>query len=248
VVVLAVVNAVVLLVANGVLTLAFGIGACGGDGGTPYSAPGSDRDAYCDFLAGHGAVELLLVLAAPVLVLGFGLHAARRRDTRALLGTLLAGVAVTRALDRVGVRDARLKWPNDVELDHKKVAGVLAHATTDGEAGSLVLGIGVNVHQTLNDFPPDLAAATSVAIAARPLDRLTLLVAITRELDAVADASSRPSALAEWRRRATLLGREVEVSRDGEQPIRGVARDIAPDGALIVGGERVIAGEVRAVR
>lgn len=94
-VVIAVVNALVLLVANGFLTLAFGIGACGGDGGTPYSASGSDRDAYCDFLANHGALELLLVLAAPLLVLGFGLYAARRRDNRALLGTLLAGVALT---------------------------------------------------------------------------------------------------------------------------------------------------------
>jgi hypothetical protein len=94
-VVMAVVNALVLLVANGFLTLAFGIGACGGDGGTPYSAPGSDRDAYCDFLGDHAALELLLVLAAPLLVLGFGLYAARRHDNRALLGTLLAGVALT---------------------------------------------------------------------------------------------------------------------------------------------------------
>ena len=93
--VIAVVNALVLLFANGFLTLAFGIGACGGDGGTPYSAPGSDREAYCDFLSNHAAIELLLVLGAPLLVLGFGLYAARRRDNRALLGTLLAGVALT---------------------------------------------------------------------------------------------------------------------------------------------------------
>ena len=94
-VVMAVVNAVVLLVANGFLTIAFGIGACGGDGGTPYSASGSDRDAYCDFLGDHAAIEVLLVLATPLLALGFGLYAARRRDRRALLGTLLAGVALT---------------------------------------------------------------------------------------------------------------------------------------------------------
>jgi hypothetical protein len=94
-VVIAVVNALLLLVANVFLTIAFGIGACGGDGGTPYSAPGSDRDAYCDFLGDHAALELLLVLAAPLLVLGFGLYAARLRDNRALFGTLIAGVALT---------------------------------------------------------------------------------------------------------------------------------------------------------
>ena len=94
-VVMAVVNAFVLLLANAFLALGFGIAACGGDGGTPYSAPGSDRDAYCDYLAGHGALELLLVFGTPLLVLGFGLHAARRRDSRGLLGTFLAGVALT---------------------------------------------------------------------------------------------------------------------------------------------------------
>jgi hypothetical protein len=93
--VLAVVNAFVLLVANGVLTTAFVVGPCGSDGGMPNSAAGSDRDAYCGFLSNHPVVDLLLVVAAPLLVLGFGLHAARRRDSRALVGTLLAGVAVT---------------------------------------------------------------------------------------------------------------------------------------------------------
>ena len=90
-----VVNALALLVANAVLTTAFVIGPCGSDGGMPNSAAGSDRDAYCGFLSNHPVVDLLLVVAAPLLVLGFGLHAARRLDSRALLGTLLAGVAVT---------------------------------------------------------------------------------------------------------------------------------------------------------
>ena len=94
-VVIAVANAVVLLAANGLLAIAFGLLACGGDGGTSYSAPGSDRDAYCDYLAGHSSLELLLILGPPLLVLGFGLHAARRRDSRGLLGTMLAGVALT---------------------------------------------------------------------------------------------------------------------------------------------------------
>ena len=94
-VVIAVVNAVVILVANGVLELAFRIGACGGDGGDPYSAAGSDRDAYCDFLGDNAAMDALLVLGTPLLVLGFGLYAARRRDNRGILGTLVAGVVLT---------------------------------------------------------------------------------------------------------------------------------------------------------
>ena len=162
------------------------------------------------------------------------------------LFALLAGVAVARTLERLGMTEASLKWPNDVEAGHKKVAGALAHATTDGEGGSLVLGIGVNVHQRLDDFPPALrATATSLLLAGHAVDRLSLFVDLTRELERVALTSERPSALAEWRKRSTLLGREVEVMRDGRPDVRGVARDIAEDGALLVGSERVVVGDVR---
>jgi BirA family biotin operon repressor/biotin-[acetyl-CoA-carboxylase] ligase len=156
---------------------------------------------------------------------------------------------VARALARLGWHDASLKWPNDVESAHKKVAGALAHATTDGEGGSLVLGIGVNVHQRLDDFPPELrATATSLALAGPPpIDRLSLLVDLTRELDRVADPAERAAALDEWRKRSTLIGREVEVTRDGRPVVRGVARDVADDGALLVGSERVVVGDVRTV-
>jgi BirA family transcriptional regulator, biotin operon repressor / biotin---[acetyl-CoA-carboxylase] ligase len=165
------------------------------------------------------------------------------------LFALLAGVAVARALERSGVRDPRLKWPNDVELDRKKVAGALAHGSTDGEAGSLVLGIGVNVHQRAEDFARDLSPrATSLAIVGYRIDRLALLAALSREIDRLTDTSERQAALAEWRTRATFLGQEVEVTRDGAPAVRGVARDIAEDGALVVGGERVLAGDVRLLR
>jgi BirA family biotin operon repressor/biotin-[acetyl-CoA-carboxylase] ligase len=164
------------------------------------------------------------------------------------LFALLAGVAVARALERLGVMEASLKWPNDVEAGQKKVAGALAHATTDGEGGSLVLGIGVNVHQGLDDFPQELrATATSLALAGHTVDRLSLFVDLTRELDRVAAPAERQAALDDWRRRSMLLGREVEVTREGRPLVRGIARDIAEDGALLVGSERVVAGDVRAV-
>jgi BirA family biotin operon repressor/biotin-[acetyl-CoA-carboxylase] ligase len=162
------------------------------------------------------------------------------------LFALLAGVAVARALERLGMSGASLKWPNDVEAGHKKVAGGLAHATTDGEGGSLVLGIGVNVHQRLDDFPAELrGTATSLALAGHAVDRLSLFVDLTRELERVAVPAERHPALEEWRKRSTLLGREVEVTREGRSVVRGVARDIADDGALLVGSERVVVGDVR---
>jgi biotin-(acetyl-CoA carboxylase) ligase len=74
-----------------------------------------------------------------------------------------------------------------------------------------------------------------------------LLIHLTRELHRVVVPAERIEALEEWRRRSTLLGREVEVTREGRPVVRGVARDIAEDGALLVGSERVVVGDVRAV-
>ena len=112
-----------------------------------------------------------------------------------------------------------------------------------------MLGIGVNVNQRLDDFPAELrASATSVALAGPSVDRLALFVDLTRELDRVAVPGERSAALAEWRTRSTVLGREVEVIREGRPVLRGVARDIADDGALLVGSERVVVGDVRALK
>jgi len=104
----------------------------------------------------------------------------------------LAGVAVARALSALTSADARLEWPNDVHVDGRKVAGALAHATSDGDGGVLVLGIGINVHQRPDDFPVELRErAVSLAIAGRPLDRLALLARLTHELDRALKLRSR---------------------------------------------------------
>lgn len=161
----------------------------------------------------------------------------------------LSGVAVARALEALGCSGARLKWPNDVELEGKKVAGALAHGTSDGSGGVLVIGIGVNVHQRREDLPADLGErATSLAMRGHTVDRLAMLVRLTAELDRLERPAERERALTEWRERATLLGRAVRVSVGGRASFTGTATAIDDDGALVVrtasGVERVMAGEV----
>ena len=161
----------------------------------------------------------------------------------------LAGVAIARALEALVRADARLEWPNDVHVGGRKVAGALAHATTDGDGGVLVLGIGINVHQRQDDFPAELRErAISLALAGYRLDRLALLARLTSELDRLEVTAERAAALDEWRRRSTFLGKAVEVRAGERAPLRGIATAIDDDGALVVrtptGTERVVAGEV----
>lgn len=160
------------------------------------------------------------------------------------LFTLLASVAVTKALRPMGVADLGVKWPNDVWLTNGKIAGVLAH----GAADHVVIGIGINVGQ--RELPKDIAqTATSLRRAGHEIDRLALLANLSKELDAVADPAAWPEALKEWRHRSITLNREVEVSDAGAPTFRGRAVSLADDGALVVetpyGQQRVIAGEVR---
>jgi len=155
---------------------------------------------------------------------------------QAPLVSLASGVAVARAVEAATGAEPGLKWPNDVQLDGRKVCGILGEL-----AGSfVVVGIGVNVHQSEDDFPADLEA-TSLKIATGSAPRRDdLLVAILRELDGLVGASGW---LDEYRRRSVTLGQRVRVElSDGL--LEGVPSEVRDDGALIVDGRPVVAGDV----
>jgi BirA family transcriptional regulator, biotin operon repressor / biotin---[acetyl-CoA-carboxylase] ligase len=160
---------------------------------------------------------------------------------------LVAGLAAARALQGLGARPA-LKWPNDVLLDGRKVAGILCEArrAPDGDPRPgrgphvAVVGIGVDVAQRTGDFPPELAPlATSLALAGVTTDRETVAAAFCNALEplwtalAGGDAAARAGLLAAWSGFATCWGREVEV-REGAGTARGTALRLAPDGALVL--------------
>ena len=137
-----------------------------------------------------------------------------------------AGVAAAEACGR-GVR---LKWPNDLILDERKLGGILAEI----RQGRALVGIGINL-----SWAPEGAAMLGE-------DRellLERLLPLVREW-AAADTSA---VLERWRALSCTLGQEVRVELGGEV-IQGKADGIDDDGALLVGGRRVIAGDVTRVR
>jgi BirA family biotin operon repressor/biotin-[acetyl-CoA-carboxylase] ligase len=162
--------------------------------------------------------------------------------------SLTAAVAVAEALERVAGLAPRLKWPNDVLVGGRKIAGILLESCLDGHpaAATIILGVGINVGQTA--FPPDLVGrATSVRLErGAALDRETLLSGLLDALDrwrACLETAGFEPVRARWRALADTLGRRVEV--DG---VAGTAVDVDATGALVVrdGGHerRVVAGEL----
>jgi BirA family biotin operon repressor/biotin-[acetyl-CoA-carboxylase] ligase len=144
---------------------------------------------------------------------------------------LAAGCAIAEALDEVSGIAAGLKWPNDVLVGGRKVAGILAEGVAGGSP-VVILGIGVNVAQRAGDWPPDLAArACSLAELGAVVSREELLTACLTRLGAwygmLLDGGFEPVRVA-WRRRG-LLGARVNVA-GGE----GTAVDLAPGGELVV--------------
>ena len=155
---------------------------------------------------------------------------------KAGLVSLQAGLAVARAVGD----DARLKWPNDVRLDGRKVCGILGELSS----GYVVVGIGVNVGHAEGELPAELEA-TSIRIATGATPRRDdLCAAILRELDAVL---GHDGWLEEYRSRCETIGSRVRVElTDGSY--EGTAEQVRDDGALVVDGRAVVAGDVVHVR
>jgi BirA family biotin operon repressor/biotin-[acetyl-CoA-carboxylase] ligase len=168
--------------------------------------------------------------------------------------TVLSSVAVARAIERETGLKPEIKWPNDIMLGGLKVAGILLELGAElDRIRHVVLGVGIDVNLTTEEFPPELReVATSLRIVAgRPLDRAALATAVVRELDHLylrLKEGDFSEICDEWVRRCATLGRRV-VIRIGDRTIQGHAEALDEDGALLVRTEhgrleRIVGGDV----
>lgn len=168
--------------------------------------------------------------------------------------TVMAATALVRAIDGTTSVRPEIKWPNDLLVGGRKIAGVLTELSAELDTiKHLILGIGIDVNQVVEDFPPDLRAiATSLQIAGgEPVSRPLLATRLLQELDRdyVRIRSGQFAQLAdEWESRCTTIGQNVGI-RVGNRVLRGRAESLDADGALLVRSqhghlERVIGGDV----
>ncbi len=168
--------------------------------------------------------------------------------------TVASATALARALRKAAGLAPEIKWPNDILVKGRKLCGILTEMSAEiDKINYIVLGIGVNVNFSTEDFPPDLRTiATSLAIECnRPFQRAEIAESILRELDRDYGRIGRGEfeALAdEWEANCTTIGRNVEISQ-GNRTVFGRAESLDPEGALLVRTqhghlERIIGGDV----
>lgn len=165
---------------------------------------------------------------------------------------LLTGVAVVDAVRVTSGVDANLKWPNDVLVDGRKLAGILAEIAVVGNTPAVVVGVGLNVSLAQDELP--VPHATSLALAGAPeVDRTLLVQSLLREFARHfvqwQDAKWDTATLArEYRDRCITLGAQVRAELPGGQVLTGTATDVDGSGRLLIDGRPVSAGDVTHLR
>ena len=168
--------------------------------------------------------------------------------------TVAAATALVRAIREQTGLSPEIKWPNDILIRERKVAGVLTELAAElDRVKYLTLGIGVDVNLTASEFPTELRKlATSLKIeSGRHVNRIDLAAAILRELDRdyARLCSGRFDAVAdEWQRQCLTIGRRVTIHM-GPHRFQGHAEALDDDGALLLRTEhgrleRIVGGDV----
>lgn len=168
--------------------------------------------------------------------------------------TFLSAVVVARTIEESTSLSPRIKWPNDILINGRKVAGLLNEMSAETDTIHwLVLGIGVNINMSREQFPDDLRyPATSLLLEnGSPVSRVTFTRSLISLLDALYDVfiiNGFDPIREEWLARSTIQGKKVRVAT-GERDVEGTVTGIDPDGALILSLSdgvlhRVLAGDV----
>lgn len=143
------------------------------------------------------------------------------------LVNMIGALGVYDLVRQAGCDEAGIKWPNDVQVNGKKVSGVLTENVWESDRLlGVVLGIGVNVRVDFAGTDLHASAISLEDVTQAPLDRAELIRQLLRRIDCWRGKSAKETFLA-WRRRLNMLGKLVTVNG-----VQGLAEDVTPSGAL----------------
>jgi BirA family biotin operon repressor/biotin-[acetyl-CoA-carboxylase] ligase len=149
---------------------------------------------------------------------------------------LITGLAVSNAINNyVGESIVEIKWPNDLLVGGRKLAGILSEKTNSGA----VVGVGINIFQEQNELP--IANALSLSMVAK-VDRTDLLIVILNELG---NSLSRIENLKnQYRQKCATIGKTVQVTLPNGEIIEDVAVGISDAGSLLLNSREISVGDI----
>lgn len=153
--------------------------------------------------------------------------------------TIMAGLAAAQTIETYCPRKTRIKWPNDILLDGKKVCGILAQMqSNEDKIDFIILGIGINVNIAADEFPPEIRnIATSIAAQSGGYhSRQDLLITLYKNLSKwykTLTSTGFEMIREEWLKMASLIGSETQV-KFRDEIIKGKALGIDERGALVM--------------
>ena len=170
--------------------------------------------------------------------------------------TLATGVAVVKTLERIGIENAEIKWPNDVMINGKKVCGILTEAITKfNTIDSVIIGVGIDANFNVDVLPEELREGTTTL--GRELDQKVneneVIKCFLEEFEKIGilfEEGEFEKILKEWRRYSYSIGKIVEVREPFSKTYDAYVLGISREGALVVEKidgtlEKVISGECR---
>ena len=172
--------------------------------------------------------------------------------------TLVASVSIVKAIAHMTGLSPQVKWPNDILINDRKVAGILLESRVSGaQIGYAVIGFGINVNNDSADLPEDIGAKASSLLLElkKPVDRSTLVIEIFSELERIYDIFQHHDfslILEQWRHYSSTLGQRVRIWQK-DKATEGIALDLTEDGGLLLKleeGRQVVvhAGDVEHLR
>jgi len=149
---------------------------------------------------------------------------------------LITTISIIHAIRNVANLHALIKWPNDIVINDKKAAGILAESKTEKNSLSfVVVGFGINVNIQKGSFPEEIAdIATSLSIeSGHEVSRVYLLQEVLKQIESRYLRLNDNGFLDEWKSLSATIGRQIQIEYP-DSTRTGIATDIDENGALIV--------------
>ncbi len=154
--------------------------------------------------------------------------------------TLATGVAVENTLKKIDIKNAEIKWPNDILINDKKVCGILTEAVTSfNTIENVIIGVGIDVNMAVENFPEELQEnmTTLNDEFGEKIDENLLIKTFLEEFEKISEQflnGEYEAILKEWRKNAYTIGKIVEIHESFSKPYDAYVLGISRDGSLVV--------------